>query len=86
MTKKPLLVSGAELVAALDRVSAIMKQELQRDPALTYHVADGGLNKIPSMAVIIKFDPETMKPKTTTICSEKLAAKAWNKANQSKVW
>jgi hypothetical protein len=53
----------------------------QRTPELAYQVAAGGL-KIPlSLAVVIKFDPETLKPKTATICSEKRAAKEWNKAN-----
>ncbi len=85
MTKEPIFVSGAELVAALERVCAIMKEEVGKDPELAYQVAAGGLRILPSLAVVIKFDPETMKPKTTTICSEKRAAKEWNKANGIKV-
>jgi hypothetical protein len=81
MAKEPTLVSGAALVAALERVCAIMKEEVGKDPELAYHAAAGGLKSLPSLAVVITFDPKTLKPKTTTICSEKRAAKEWNKAH-----
>jgi len=73
------------LVAALERIGAIMKEEVKKDPELAYEVAAGGLNILPSLAVVFKFDPKTLRHKTTTICSEKLAAKAWNKANGIKI-
>jgi hypothetical protein len=85
MAKKPLLVTGRELVAALEKVSAIMKQEIAKDPELAYELASGGLNTSPSVAIVIRFNLQTMKPKSTTICSEKRAAKAWNKAHGIKV-
>jgi|HubBroStandDraft_3_1064219.scaffolds.fasta_scaffold305087_1 hypothetical protein len=85
MAKEPVFVSGAELVAALERVCAIMKEEVRNDPELAYQVAAGGLKIDPSLAVVIKFDPETMKPKTTMICSEKRAAKEWVRANGIKI-
>ena len=85
MAKKPVLISGAELVAALDRVAAIMKDEVRKDPDLVYEAAAGGLNIHPSLAVVITFDPKTLKPKTTKICSEKRAAKEWNKAHGVKI-
>ena len=85
MTKKPILVSGSALVGALERVSAIMKEEVEKDPELAYEVAAGGLKILPSLAVVITFDPKTLKPKTTKICSEKRAAKEWNKAHGIKI-
>lgn len=81
MAKIPLVVSGTDLVAALEKVCEIMKKEIAKDPQLAYQVAAGGLKTSPSMAVVIQFDSKTMKPKTTTICSEKRAAKAWNKVH-----
>ena len=85
MAKKPILVTGSVLVAALEKLCAIMKKEVERDPELAYVVAAGGLTVPPSIAVVIKFDPQTMRTKSTTICSEKRAAKAWNKANGIKI-
>lgn len=85
MAKKPTIVSGVVLVDALERVCSIMKEEVGKDPELAYEVAAGGLKIPPSLAVVITFDPETMKPKTTTICSEKRAAKEWNKAHGIKI-
>jgi hypothetical protein len=85
MAKEPILVSGAALVAALERVCAIIKEEVRKDPELAYEVSAGGLKILPSLAVVITFDPKTLKPKTTTICSEKCAAKAWNKAHEIKM-
>lgn len=84
MAKEPILVSGAALVAALERVRDIMKKEVEKDPALAYEVAAGGLSA-PSLAVIFTFDRKTLRHKTTKICSEKRAAKAWNKANGTKI-
>jgi len=81
MAKEPLVVTGSDLVDALEKVCAIMKEEIARNPELAYEVAAGGLTISPSIAVVIHFDPQTMKPKTTDICSEKRAAKAWNTAN-----
>jgi hypothetical protein len=34
MAKEPIFVSGVELVAALERVCAIMKEEVGKDPEL----------------------------------------------------
>jgi hypothetical protein len=84
MAKEPTFVSGAALVAALDRVSAIMKGEVEKDPELAYEVAAGGLSS-PSLAVVFTFDRKTLRHKTTKICSEKRAAKEWNKANGTKI-
>jgi hypothetical protein len=81
MNKEPTLVSGADLVAALERVAAIMKAELQTDPELAYPVAFGVLNAVPSLAVVFTFDPQTLRHTETKICSEKRAAKEWMKAN-----
>jgi hypothetical protein len=81
MAKEPLTVSGANLIAALDRASAIMKDTLRRDPDFGYVVAAGGLNDVPSIAIVFTFEPETMRHTTTKICSEKRAAKEWMKAN-----
>jgi len=85
MTKEPIYVSGADLVAALERISAIMKEELKKDPELGYRVAAGGLNTVPSLAVVFTFEPETSRLKTTKICSEKRPAKEWIKANGIKI-
>lgn len=85
MAKEPILVSGADLVAALDRVAAIMKEEIRKDPELSYRVAAGGLNVVPSLAVVFTFEPGTLRHKTTKICSEKRAAKEWIKANGIKI-
>jgi len=86
MAKEPTVVSGAALVAALERVCAIMKDEVRKDPELAYHVADGsGLDISPSLAVVFTFEPETLRHKSTKICSEKRAAKEWNKANGIKI-
>lgn len=86
MSKEPTFISGAELIAALERACAIMKEELGKDPELAYHVADGSaLNIYPSLAVVFTFEPETMRHKSTKICSEKRAAKEWNKANGTKI-
>ena len=79
------MVSGAVLVEALQRICVIMKREVRNDPELTYVVAAGGLKIDPSLAVVFTFDPKTMRHKTTTICSEKRAAKAWMKANGIKI-
>jgi len=84
MAKEPIEVSGAELVAALDRVSAIMKEEIKKYPDLAYEVAAGGLGA-PSLAVIFTFDRTTLRHETTKICSEKHAAKEWNRANGIKI-
>jgi hypothetical protein len=81
MAKEPLIVSGVDLVAALDRISAVMKEEIRKDPDLGYEVAAGGLNDVPSLAVVFTFEPGTLRHKTTKICSEKRAAKEWMKAN-----
>src|SRR5208282_6305588 len=64
MAKEPIEVSGAELVAALDRVSAIMKEEIKKYPDLAYEVAAGGLGA-PSLAVIFTFDRTTLRHETT---------------------
>jgi hypothetical protein len=85
MAKKLTFVSGADLVAALERVSAIMKEEVRKDPELSYEVAAGGLSDVPSLAVVFTFDPETMRHTETKICSEKRAAKEWMKANGIKI-
>ena len=84
MAKEPTFVSGATLVAALERVRDIMKKELERDPELAYVVAEGGLSE-PSLAVVFTFEKETLRHKATNICSEKRAAKEWNKANLIKI-
>lgn len=81
MEKEATYVSGAALVAALKRVHDIMKKEVEKDPALAYVVAAGGLSA-PSLAVVFRFDRKTLRHKSTTICSEKRAAKAWNKAHR----
>jgi hypothetical protein len=82
MAKEAIYISGTDLVAALERICALMKAEVKRDPELAYHVADGsGLDTLPSLAVVFTFEPETMRHKSTKICSEKRAAKEWNKAN-----
>ena len=81
MAKELLSVSGAELVAALDRLSTIMKAEVQRDPDFGYQVAAGGLSDVPSIAVVFTFEPKTMRHAKTKICSEKRAAREWMKAN-----
>jgi hypothetical protein len=83
--KESIFVSGADLVAALERVCAIMKEEVRKMPDMTYQVAAGGLKVPPSIAVVMKFDPETMRHETTMICSEKRAAKAWMKSNGIKI-
>ena len=80
MTKESTCVSGADLVAALERVARVMKSEVERNPELAYVVATGGLNPVPSLAVVFTFDPKTMRHTDTKICSEKRAAKAWIKA------
>jgi hypothetical protein len=85
MEKEPVFVSGADLVAALKRVCAIMKEEVRKDPELVYQVAAGGLKIDPSLAVVFTFDPKTMRHTKTKICSEKRAAKEWNKANGTKI-
>jgi hypothetical protein len=85
MTKEPTFISGAELVAALERVTAIMKKEVQKDPELAYEVAVGGLSPNVSLAVVFTFDRKTMRHKTSKICSEKRAAKEWVKANGIKI-
>jgi len=85
MGKKPVYISGADLVAALERIAAIMKAQVEKDPELAYHVADGSGLAPPSLAVVFTFESETMRHKDTTICSEKRAAKAWNKANGIKI-
>jgi hypothetical protein len=81
MAKELVFVSGADLVAALERICAIMKQEVRNDPELTYQVVAGGLKIDPSLAVVFTFDQKTMRHTNTKICSEKRAAKEWNKAN-----
>ena len=83
MTKLPTLVSGADLVAALERITAIVKEEVQKDPELTYEVAAGGLNLAPSLAVVLTFDRKTMKPKTTKICSEKRASEGVDEGSRN---
>ena len=70
---------------ALERICGVMKKEIQKDPELTYEVAAGGLKTPPSLAVVLRFDPETMRHMSSTICSEKRAAKEWNKANAIKI-
>jgi hypothetical protein len=85
MAKEPLHVSGAELVAALDRASAVMKDAIRRDPDFGYVVAQGGLSDVPSIAVVFTFEPSTMRHTSTHICSEKRAAKEWMKANGIKI-
>jgi hypothetical protein len=85
MAKEPIYVSGADLVAALERIATIMKKEVKRTPDLEYQVAAGGLNTVPSIAVVFKFDPKTMRLTGTDICSEKRAAKAWMKASGIKI-
>jgi len=85
MAKEPVFVSGAELVAALERICTIMKEEVRNDPELAYQVAAGGLKIDPSLAVVFTFDPKTMRHTNTKICSEKRAAKEWNKANGTKI-
>jgi hypothetical protein len=85
MPQEPIFVSGADLVAALERVSAIMKEEVRKDPELTYEVAAGGLSNVPSLAVVFTFDPDTLRHTHTKICSEKRAAKEWVKANGIKI-
>jgi hypothetical protein len=84
MAKEPTFVSGAALVAALERVRDIMKKEVEKDPELAYEVAAGGLSA-PTLAVVFTFDRKTLRHKTTKICSEKHAAKEWNKANGIKI-
>jgi hypothetical protein len=84
MAKVPTLVSGASLIAALERVRHIMKKEVEKDPELAYEVAAGGLSA-PSLAVIFTFDRKTLRHKATKICSEKRAAKEWNKANGTRI-
>jgi hypothetical protein len=85
VAKEPVYVSGAELVAALERVCALMKEEVRKMPDMAYRVAAGGLKAPPSVAVVFTFDPDTMRHETTTICSQKLAAKAWMKANENNI-
>jgi hypothetical protein len=85
MAKEPLVIPGADFVAALESVCAIMKEEVRKDPELAYEVAAGGLNILPSIAVVFTFEPETLRHKATKICSEKLAAKEWNKAHGIKI-
>jgi hypothetical protein len=85
MAKEPLYVSGADLVAALDRASALMKDAVRRMPDLTYQVAAGGLSDVPSIAVVFTFEPGTMRHTDTHVCSEKRAAKEWMKANGIKI-
>ena len=87
MAKEPIIVSGASLVAALETICALMKEEVRKDPELGYEVASvsTGTKIIPTLAVVFKFDPKTLKPRTTTICSEKRAAIAWNKAHGIKI-
>jgi hypothetical protein len=87
MVKKRVVVSGAALVAALERVCAIMKGEVKKDPEMVYVVATvgSGTKVVPSLAVVFRFEPETMRHTDTKICSEKRAAKAWNKAHGIKV-
>jgi hypothetical protein len=85
MEKEPIYISGADLVAALERAAVIMKEEVEKDPELAYHISDGsGLNIVPSLAVVFKFDPKTLRLTNTEISSEKRAAKAWSKANVKK--
>ncbi len=58
---------------------------VEKDPELAYYISDGsGLNTAPSLAVVFTFDPETFRHTDTNICSEKRAAKEWNKANSNK--
>jgi hypothetical protein len=85
MAKEPIVIPGASLVAALERVCAIMKEEVGKDPELAYQVAAGGLKIPPSLAVVFTFEPETLRHTTTKICSEKRAAKEWSKANGIKI-
>jgi hypothetical protein len=81
MAKVPVVVSGEVLVDALERVTEIMKQELKKDPEMFYEVATTGGLSAPSLAVVLTFDRKTLKLRRTKICSEKHAAKEWNKAN-----
>jgi hypothetical protein len=80
MGKVPTFVSGKALVEALERVRDIMQKEVDKYPDLLYELAVGGLSS-PPLAVILMFNPETLKLKKTKICSEKRAAQEWNKAN-----
>ncbi len=82
MEKEPIYISGADLVAALERAAAIMKEELEKYPEMEYHISDGsGLSIVPSLAVVLRFDPDTLRLTKTEISSEKRVAKAWNKTN-----
>jgi len=85
MAKELTCISGAELVAALERVAAIMKAEVQKMPDMSYTLAEGGLSTDVSLAVVFTFDRETLRHESTKICSEKIAAKAWTRANGIKV-
>ena len=84
MAKEPTFVSGAVLVAALERIHDIMKKEVEKDPDMVYEVAAGGLSA-PSLAVVFTFDRKTLRHKTTKICSEKRVAKEWHKASGIKI-
>jgi hypothetical protein len=81
MAKNPTVVSGTAVVAALERVCAIMKEEVKKVPDLSYEVAAGGLKAPASLAIVLTFDPDTLRHTHTKICSEKRAAKEWNKAH-----
>jgi hypothetical protein len=85
MAKEPLGVTGPELIAALEMLCKLLKQDIVRIPDLGWNVAAGSLNPSPTIAVVIQFDPDTMKPTSTHISSEKRAAVAWNRAHEIKM-
>lgn len=87
MEKEPVVVPGASLVAALETICKLMKEEVRKDPDFGYEVAmvGSGAKVVPTLAVVLEFDPETFRHARTKICSEKRAAKAWNEAHGIKI-
>jgi hypothetical protein len=84
--RKPAVItpsSRAEMLAGI----AEMLREMPADEVfqVAYDSRPRVAQSVPSLSIVIRFDPETLNAKTFSISSTKKAAKEWNVAHGAKI-
>jgi hypothetical protein len=80
MPRKPLVITPSALADILERFcGALRKQGSNEAYQVRYDAPSEDAGVPPALAVLIRFDPRTLKAKTVTVSSEKKIAQAWIK-------
>ncbi len=80
MPRKPLVITPHALADILERFCGVLRKQ-GKDEAyqIRYDAPSPDAQVPPTAAVLITFDPRTLKAKTITVSSEKKIAQAWVK-------